>query len=135
MKHPTPQDLLRVPLFANLPADATEVLAASLDIEHFPAGRSLLIVGNSGYAFYVLDEGRVSATVAGQELRVMGPGDYFGEIAILGEGRRTATITAIEPVTAWKLFGTSFRELEMTRPDVAEALKEAMRQRLATGSR
>jgi CRP-like cAMP-binding protein len=42
-------------------------------------------------------------------------------------------VTATEPVTVWKLFGTSFRELEKIRPDVSRALQEAMRQRLASG--
>jgi len=48
-------------------------------------------------------------------------GDFFGEIAILGGGRRTASVTVTEPVTAWKMFGTAFREMQQTRPDVAAA--------------
>ena len=133
MNHPTSQDLLRVPLFADLPADAAEVLAPRFDIEQYDAGRRVVLEGSSGYAFYVLDEGRVSITHEGQELRTLSAGDFFGEIAILGGGRRTATVTVTEPVTAWKMFGTAFRELEEMRPDVSAALQEAMRQRLATG--
>jgi CRP/FNR family transcriptional regulator, cyclic AMP receptor protein len=133
MTHPTPQDLLRVPLFADLPADAAEILAPRFDIEQYDAGRTVVLEGSSGYAFYVLDEGQVSITHDGKELRTLRPGDFFGEIAILGGGRRTATVTATEPVTTWKMFGTAFRELERIRPDVSAALQEAMRQRLATG--
>ena len=55
----------------------------------------------------------------------------FGEIAILGEGRRTATVTATEPVVVWTMFGTLFRDLQATRPDVAAALEAAMAERLA----
>jgi CRP-like cAMP-binding protein len=133
MNHPTPQDLSRVPLFADLTGDAAEVLAPRFDIEHYEAGRRVVLEGSSGYAFYVVDEGRVSVTHEGQELRTLGGGDFFGEIAILGGGRRTATVTATEPVTVWKMFGTAFRELERIRPDVGAALQDAMRQRLATG--
>lgn len=133
MNHPTPQDLSRVPLFADLPADATEVLAPRFDIEQYDAGRRVVLEGSSGYAFYVVDEGQVAVTHEGQELRTLSAGDFFGEIAILGGGRRTATVTATEPVTVWKMFGTAFRELERIRPDVGAALQDAMRQRLATG--
>ena len=133
MNHPTSQDLLRVPLFAALPADAAEVLAPRFDIELYDMGRRVVLEGSSGYAFYVLDAGQVSISHGGQELRTLGAGDFFGEIAILGGGRRTATVTVTEPVTAWKMFGTAFRELEAMRPDVSAALQEAMRQRLATG--
>jgi CRP-like cAMP-binding protein len=133
MNHPTPQDLLRVPLLADLPSDAADILAPRFDIEQFDAGRRVLLEGSSGYAFYILDQGQVSVAREDQVLRTLGPGDFFGEIAILGGGRRTASVTATEPTTVWKLFGTSFRELEKIRPDVSEALQEAMRQRLATG--
>ena len=133
MSHPTPDDLQRVPLLADLPSDAAEVLAPRFDIEQFDTGRRVLLEGSSGYAFYIIDQGQVSVTHEGEVLRTLGPGDFFGEIAILGGGRRTASVTATEPTTVWKLFGTAFRELEKIRPDVSEALKEAMRQRLATG--
>lgn len=89
--------------------------------------------GQAGYAFYVLESGKATVTRDGDELRTLEPGDFFGEIAILGGGRRTATVTATEPVVAWVMFGTTFRTLQMARPDVAEALQDAMRQRLATG--
>lgn len=133
MSHPTPDDLLRVPLFTDLPGGAAEVLAPRFDIEEFDAGRKILLEGTAGYAFYVVDRGQVSVTHEGEALRTLGPGEFFGEIAILGGGRRTASVTASEPTTLWKLFGTAFRQLEQTNPDVSQALQEAMRQRLATG--
>ena len=51
----------------------------------------------------------------------------------MGEGRRTASVVATETLTTWVLFGASFRALEKDHPDVAAALQEAMRERLATG--
>jgi CRP/FNR family transcriptional regulator, cyclic AMP receptor protein len=133
MDHPTPQDLLRVPLFADLTTDAAEVLARHFGVEQYEAGRKVMIEGSPGYAFYILDAGQLAVTHGTETLRTLGPGDFFGEIAILGAGRRTATVTATEPVTTWKMFGTAFRELERARPDVAAALQQAMRLRLGTG--
>jgi CRP-like cAMP-binding protein len=133
MTHPAPHELLRVPLFADLELEAAEVLAPRFDVEQYDRGRRVVLEGSSGYAFYVLAEGQASVSHEGEELRMLGSGDFFGEIAILGGGRRTATVTATEPVTAWKMFGTAFREMQTTRPDVAAALQEAMRRRLASG--
>ena len=57
MNHPTPHDLQRVPLFADLPSDAAEVLAPRFDIEQFDTGRRVLLEGSSGYAFYIMRRG------------------------------------------------------------------------------
>lgn len=130
--HPTADDLQRAPLFADLPPEARQALAERFDVEEFDVGRKVVTEGRAGYAFYVVSEGSATVTHDGEELRTLTAGDFFGEIAILGEGRRTATVTVTETVEAWVLFGTAFRELEMDRPDVAAALQEAMRQRLAT---
>jgi CRP/FNR family transcriptional regulator, cyclic AMP receptor protein len=130
MPHPTPRELMLVPLFADLDADEAEVLAECFDIEQHDTGRRVVLEGSSGYAFYVVADGRAAISREGEVLRTLGAGDFFGEIAILGAGRRTATVTATEPITVWKMFGTAFREMEKTRPDVAAALQDAMRQRL-----
>jgi len=62
---------------------------------------------------------------------VTAPRWRFGEIAILGEGRPSATVTATEPAVVWTMFGTLFRDLQATRPDVAAALEAVMAERLA----
>jgi CRP-like cAMP-binding protein len=124
MDHPTADDLARFP--PGLTAESRQVLADRFEVEEFDAGRQLVTEGRAGYSFYLLDSGTVSVTHEGREVRTLGPGDFFGEIAILGEGRRTATVTV-----AWSLFGTSFRSLQVERPDVADALESAMTDRLA----
>jgi CRP-like cAMP-binding protein len=131
MDHPTADDLARVPLFSDLTDDVRQVLADRFEIEEFDAGRQLVTEGRAGYSFYLLARGTVSVTHEGREVRTLSAGDFFGEIAILGEGRRTATVTATEPGVVWSLFGTSFRALQAERPDVAEALETAMTERLA----
>ena len=133
MTHPSGDDLLRAPLLAGLSSDERSALAEYFDVEEYDTGRPLVSEGRAGYAFFILDQGQATVTQDGRELRVLGPGDFFGEIAIIGEGRRTATVTAREPVVVWALFGSEFRQLESTHPDVAAALQQAMHERLASG--
>ena len=127
---PTAEDLAGVPLFADLDTVTRTELAGRFDVEEFAAGRSLVAEGAAGYAFYVIAEGHVTVASGGRPLGELGPGDYFGEIAILGEGRRTATVTARTKVEVWVLFGTAFRVLQTSRPDIAEMLVQAMKARL-----
>jgi CRP-like cAMP-binding protein len=133
MDQPTADDLLRVPLLARLSHEIRTALAQRFEVEQFGAGRKVVTEGVAGYAFYVIDRGTLQVTSGGVDLRTLGPGEFFGEISILGDGRRTATVTALETVIVWALFGTVFRVLQMNRPDVAEALEAAMRERLSAG--
>jgi CRP-like cAMP-binding protein len=64
----------------------------------------------------------------------LGPGDFFGEIAILGDGRRTATVTTTSPSQLLVMYGTEFRRLQKAQPDIAERIAEAMRQRISVRS-
>jgi cAMP-dependent protein kinase regulator len=60
----------------------------------------------------------------------LGPGDYFGEMAILGGGRRLATVTTTAPAKLLVMFGTEFRRLEAAHPEIASAIRGRMEQRL-----
>jgi CRP-like cAMP-binding protein len=60
-----------------------------------------------------------------EELRRLGPGDFFGELSIIGDGRRTATVKATSQVTVWNMFGTEFRNLEQHFPELAEKIRTA----------
>lgn len=130
MDHPTAADLARAPLFAGLDEHVRSRLAEQMDVKHFDAGRAIVTEGSAGYVFYVIASGEAAVTHDGERVRQLGPGDHLGEIAILGSGRRTATVTAISDVDAWSLFGTRFRALEAEQPDVAKALVAAMEARL-----
>jgi CRP-like cAMP-binding protein len=127
---PTGEELAAIPLFASMSDDARQRLARFLEVEHHHAGHQILRQGQSGYAFYVLAEGSVEVTRDGTVLRRLEAGDYFGELAILGGGRRTAAVTALEEVEVWALFGADFRELAASEPDVADALVNAASARL-----
>ena len=70
-------------------------------------------------------------TAEGEPLLTLGPGEFFGEIAILGGGRRTATVTSTSPIRMLVLFGTEFRQLEAAHPEIAVEITDTMRSRLA----
>ncbi|HEY5184415.1 MAG TPA: cyclic nucleotide-binding domain-containing protein [Actinomycetes bacterium] len=133
MDHPSVEDLQKVPLLADRSDAERRGLAELFDIMEYGAGRTLVGEGRAGYAFYAINRGRVAVTHEGEQLRELGPGDFFGEIAILGKRRRTATVTATEPVVVWVLLGSAVEELQSSRPEVAAALQDAMRHRLEAG--
>ena len=89
--------LLRaVPLFAPLEPKSLELIAQQLVRVEVPAGEVLIHEGDEGDRFYVIEAGRLTATFKGDVLSEMGPGDPFGEIALLRDVPRTATVTADE---------------------------------------
>ncbi len=86
--------------------------------------------GASGYTFFVILEGTVDVDRGGELIETLGPGDFFGEMAILGSGRRNATVTASTRVELVVLFGTVFRTMESEHPDVAERIKRKVAERV-----
>ena len=60
-----------------------------------------------------------------KEIRQLGPGDFLGELSIIGDGHRTATVKATSQVTVWSMFGTRFRSLEQQFPELAERIRTA----------
>ena len=128
--NPTPEDLQAVPLFASLSSDELRVLAPSFEVQQADVGRRLTGEGAPGYSFFVLREGTASVTVDGTELATLDPGDVFGEAAILGNGRRTATVTTTSPARLFVLYGTEFRLMQQQFPDTAAQIEVLMRQRV-----
>jgi CRP/FNR family cyclic AMP-dependent transcriptional regulator len=124
-------DLSRVALFAGLSEASLQIIAGWLEVNDVPAGWALTHEGASGYAFSILHSGTANVTVHGNVVRTLGPGDFFGEISILGDGRQTATITVTSPAEVWTMFGTRFRELQQHHPDIADAIARTAAARLA----
>lgn len=119
-----------MPVFAELSASELERVAQWTEVRHADAGDRLVGEGATGYSFFVIEEGSASVSTAGQDVGDLGAGDFFGEIALLGEGRRTATVTATSPVTYMAMFGSDFRQLEVECPSAAERIRQAMAERL-----
>jgi CRP-like cAMP-binding protein len=125
--------LAELPLFSSLTPDERELVAGWAELRTASPGDRLCGEGASGYSFFVLCSGAADVTQDGQELRALGPGDFFGELAILGDGRRSATVTAVEPSTMLVFFGTEFRRLEAELPEVAACIRQAVEQRAQAG--
>jgi CRP-like cAMP-binding protein len=128
---PTADRLSQVPLFEGLSDDDLEHLASWMEVEHIEAGSAMTREGRSAYEFFVLDEGRVRIEHDGATVATLGPGDVLGELAILGEGRRKADAVAEVDTRAFAMFGTRFREMQLTWPVVADRLERLATERAA----
>jgi CRP-like cAMP-binding protein len=118
--------LQRVPLFSDLDRKELERIAASMKERTFSAGDTVTTEGQSGVGFFVIAAGEAKVTVGGADRRRLGPGDYFGEVALLNESARTATITAESELRCYGLTSWEFRPLVETHGSIAWKLLQAM---------
>ena len=94
-----PAALDEIPLFAALTLDQREAVARACEEAAIDEGATLVREGDFGYAAFAIREGTADVLVDEAVVRTLGPGDMFGEIAILSGGRRTATVVATSPMT------------------------------------
>ncbi len=127
----TVEDLNAHPLFAGLAETELRVLAAWFEAKTVGSGVRLVGEGASGYSFFLLAAGTAVVTAGDNEIATLGAGDFFGELALLGEGRRQATVTTTSETKVLVLFGTEFRRLQQAHPAIAEKIEAAMRARTA----
>jgi CRP-like cAMP-binding protein len=126
-----PTDLIRrVPLFAELSDRELERLAQTFKERQFSAGDEIATEGKGGVGFFVIGEGTVEYSVGGKEKGRGGPGDYFGEVALIDDGYRSASVTAATDVTAYGLTSWEFRPLVEENASIAWELLQAMARRL-----
>ncbi len=133
MSQTTGTELETVALFSGLDAHERDIIAGLLTIESYENGLSIVREGEVGYVFYVIKTGRAEVSHEGTLLRELERGDFFGEIAIYGDGKRSTTVTARGDVEVWAMFGTTLGQLEREHPDIASALQTTVRDRLAAG--
>jgi CRP-like cAMP-binding protein len=129
--HDTKADALaRCPFFAGLSrGDLLELAKLTEDME-VEEGKVLTREGQSGSEFFVILDGEVSVTKNGQEIRTLGPGDFFGEIALLEDTPRTATVVAKTPLRFFVLTRQSFRSLLAHQPEIEQKLLAALEERV-----
>jgi MFS family permease len=126
-------DLLRsIPMFAPLPVVTTEALAANLERLPVRAGEPLFRQGDAGDRFYVISEGEIEIAVDGRPTATLGPGDYFGEIALLRDVPRTATASARTDASVFALARAEFIAAVSGHPASAEAADAVVAARLGS---
>jgi CRP-like cAMP-binding protein len=118
--------LKRVPIFSDLDGKELDRIAASMKPRTFSAGEAVTTEGQTGVGFFVIEQGEATVTVGGDARRKLGPGDYFGEVALLNESARTATITADTDLRCYGLTSWEFRPLVETHGSIAWKLLQAM---------
>jgi CRP-like cAMP-binding protein len=111
--------LARVGLFSDLSKRELKAIAASMQEHRFAARRELVTEGKLGVAFFVIADGSAAVIRAGAEVAALGPGDYFGEIALITDRARTATVTAQTDLICWTLSSWAFRSIVKANPSIA----------------
>jgi CRP/FNR family cyclic AMP-dependent transcriptional regulator len=122
----------RCPFFAGLSRAELGALAKATEDLEVDEGKVLTREGDSGREFFVIVEGEVSVTKGGAEVRRLSAGDFFGEIALVEDRPRTATVTATTPLRFFVLTRPSFRSLLDHQPDLEHKVRSALEERLRT---
>jgi CRP-like cAMP-binding protein len=119
-----------LPLFNALPKRQREHLAQLADVVDVREGTDLTEQGRLAHEFFVIEEGTAEVSRDGRRLRELGPGDFFGEIALAGDRSRTASVRATSPMRLVVLTTSQFRTLQRDAPGVAQQLQAAIDERL-----
>ena len=130
MARPSTETLARVPLFSGLETRDLERIADSFKQRDYSAGDTIASEGSGGAGFFVIGDGTAKVSVHGNDRATLGPGDYFGEIALLDEGARTATVTAETDMTTYAMTFWEFRPIVETDARIAWKLVQALAHRL-----
>jgi CRP-like cAMP-binding protein len=115
------------------PADLESIAGRAVEVDA-DEGDVLATEGDFGYALYAIESGKASVTSDGAVLRELGPGEVFGEIAVLASGRRTATVTATSPMKLITVFKRDVWALERDCPGLAERLRALIAERQAAAA-
>lgn len=135
MANPPVELLQKIPLFAELEPRELERLSASFKERTFGAGEAVASEGEGGAGFFVIESGEAVVDVGGDERGRLGPGDYFGDVALIDMGSRTATITAESELHCYGLTFWDFRPLVESDARIAWPLLQAMAKRLREAER
>jgi CRP/FNR family transcriptional regulator len=121
-----PEVLKKVSLFSGLDNKEAKKLAPLFKEREFSAGEAMAEEGKHGIGFFVIESGSAKVTAHGEERTTLGPGSYFGEIALIDDGPRTATVTAESDVKAHVLVAWDFRPIVKEDPDLAWGLLQGV---------
>ena len=127
-----PIALLRgVSLFADLKDREVKEIAGAMTRRSVEPGQTLAVEGTQGIGFFLIESGTARVTVDGHERRTLGPGDHFGEIALIVDSPRTATVTAETQVVCWGIASWAFRPIVQENASVAWRLLDTVAKMVA----
>ncbi|MGE0239231.1 MAG: PEP/pyruvate-binding domain-containing protein [Parvibaculaceae bacterium] len=133
---PPPRDpvgaLRRAELFADMDRRQSEQIARLLKERHFAKGETVIMEGSGGAAFFVIASGEATVSRKGTTLATLGPGDHFGEIALIDGGPRSATVTAASDLVCYGLTFWEFRPLVEKNGTIGWKLLQALAKRVRT---
>jgi CRP-like cAMP-binding protein len=127
---PSVELLQRIPLFAGLEPKELDRLSGSFKERTFEPGARIASEGEAGAGFFVIESGEAVVDIGGDERGRLGPGDYFGDVALIDMGSRTATVTAESELHTYGLTFWDFRPLVESDARIAWPLLQAMAKRL-----
>lgn len=130
---PTAESLAAIPAFAAVSSSVREWAVRRMTRERYPAGAVIIRQGEEGDRFYTIARGRAEVIVSGEGedvRRALGPGDFFGEIALLHDVPRTATVRAESNMVLWELTREDFEELQRRASEFRDSLLEVASMRL-----
>jgi len=131
LRKDTKVELLQaVPLFANCSKAELQRIATLADVLDLGEGATLIREGERGREFLVIVEGSVHVTKRGRKVRDLGAGDFIGEIALISDVPRTATVTATTPVRLLVVTDRAFRALIEETPSIATKVLQSLGERL-----
>lgn len=124
------EHLKKVALFVGIPDAQLQRIANGVKERRFDAGTSIVSTGEPGHGFYLIVQGRADVKRGDRTLRTLGPGDYFGELALVRETPRTATVVARDPTTCLVLTRWDFKGILDSNPAIAIRILETVASRI-----
>jgi CRP-like cAMP-binding protein len=127
--------LAKVPIFSECSKRELAIIARASKVVVHKEGTVIAREGERGVGLFLILEGQCVVTIGGKTKAKLGPGDFFGEVALLDGGPRTATVTALSPLKLVGITGWVFRGLLMEHPSIALKTLEAVAGRLRSVSK
>ena len=118
-----------IPLFAGLNRKERRALAPRTDEVELEEGRVIVREGEWAYEFFAIEAGTCEVRRGDQLLAELGPGDFFGEMGLVGDTRRNASVVAKSPLTVVVMTAQAFRQTSRELPEVAGKIRAAIEER------
>jgi CRP-like cAMP-binding protein len=130
VSQPSIEILQRVPLFADLEKRDLTQIASSFKAREYAAGDTIATEGEGGVGFFLIESGEATVSVRGREIARLKAGDSFGEVALIDDGARTATVTAETAMVCYGMSFWEFRPIVESSSQIAWKLLQALAKKL-----